>query len=374
MGGLSMKNVCEKAGKLYFRRQINGKDTYIPLPPLGSREFADAYEALSQADRPKSAAAPGTMAALVAKALKDSAAFKQGAPSTKANRRRYLDIIAAEPSKPTVAGDPKLGTRSVKGMRPFHLYAIRDAMADTPGTFNNYIAVMKMLMRYACEIDWRDNNPAADIPQLEIGEHEPWPAELLAVCLDVATDMTRLALVTALCSGQRISDSIRMQHSWHDRSIMELQHKKTKVVVAIPMHPIWLEEIDKFPRRSTTLLYDRFGRPFQSTGTLQSRIRDLMDHPKVVKVLDELRASGRIAPDARFSLHGLRKNACCYLLELGISDTEVGAILGMSPEMVRHYGKRARALMIARGAAERIKAGKIVPIRPGKVSTGNGKT
>lgn len=64
--------------------------------------------------------------------------------------------------------------------------------------------------------------------------------------------------------------------------------------------------------------------------------------------------------EAAFTFHGLRKNACCYLLELGLSDTEVGSILGMSTEMVRHYGKRTRALMIARGAFDRATGGKIM--------------
>lgn len=58
----------------------------------------------------------------------------------------------------------------------------------------------------------------------------------------------------------------------------------------------------------------------------------------------------------------MRKNACCYLLERGLNDSKVGEIRGISPELVRHYGKRARALMIARGAADRMAAGKIVPI------------
>jgi hypothetical protein len=35
---------------------------------------------------------------------------------------------------------------------------------------------------------------------------------------------------------------------------------------------------------------------------------------------------------------------------------------------VRHYGKRARALMIARGATERMTGGKIVPIARKAVS------
>jgi integrase len=82
----------------------------------------------------------------------------------------------------------------------------------------------------------------------------------------------------------------------------------------------------------------------------------------VREVHADLVARELIAADSTFSFHGLRKNACCYLLELGLSDTEAGSILGMSSEMVRHYGKRARALMIARGAAERVTGGKIVPM------------
>jgi integrase len=91
-----------------------------------------------------------------------------------------------------------------------------------------------------------------------------------------------------------------------------------------------------------------------------------MAMPAVREVHADLVARELIEPDQRFSFHGLRKNACCYLLELGLSDTEVGAILGMSSEMVRHYGKRTRALMIARGAAKHVTGGKIVPLSVGK--------
>ena len=69
-----------------------------------------------------------------------------------------------------------------------------------------------------------------------------------------------------------------------------------------------------------------------------------------------------IADDATFTFHGLRKNACCYLLAMGLNDSEVGSILGMSAEMVRHYGKRARALTIAQNAIERVTGGKIVEL------------
>jgi integrase len=188
----------------------------------------------------------------------------------------------------------------------------------------------------------------------------------LEVAIEEASSMTRFAIITGLCSGQRISDCIGMQHGWHDRQIMELRHKKTNVQVAIPMHPLCLEELDRLPRRALTLLYDREGKPFGTTGAIQARLRALMASKAVADVPADLKARETVARDASFSFHGLRKNACCYLLELGLSDTEVDSILGMSPEMVRHYGKRTRALMVARGAARRVMAGKILSIRPGK--------
>nr|WP_275402967.1 tyrosine-type recombinase/integrase [Sphingomonas corticis] len=179
--------------------------------------------------------------------------------------------------------------------------------------------------------------------------------------------MTRLAIVSALCSGQRIGDLVRMQYGWISGGIMELDQEKRRrggIVkhVAVPMHPFWTEELAKLPRRSVTLLYERSGAPFKTTGALQERLRALMDHEAVQQVSADLVAREVIAEGARFTFHGLRKNACCYLLERGLNDSEVGEILGMSPEMVRHYGKRARALMVARGAADRMTSGQIVAL------------
>jgi hypothetical protein len=78
-----------------------------------------------------------------------------------------------------------------------------------------------------------------------------------------------------------------------------------------------------------------------------------------------MRFFARGGDDRHGQLPRLRKNACCYLLKLGLNDSEVGSILGMSPEMVRPYGKRARALMIAEGAFAKATGGKIMPL-PGQ--------
>lgn len=359
MGRLALKNVHQKAdGRLYFRRKIKGKDSYIRLPDLTDPDFQSAYDSLAKPDwseRPKPAA--GTLAALVTDYRGSSDYTSIPSIDTRANYLRYLDLIATAD-----------GHRTVAGVRPFHVYKLRDRYKDTPGKANNWLTVFRVLMAYAAKMDWRADNPASGVRALPIGEHAPWPADLLRVCLDVATPMTRLLIVTGLCSGQRNSDVIRMQYGWISPAsgdcapIMELTQQKTGAEVAIPMHGFWREELDKLPRTAVTLLYDRWGKPFGTTGAIQARIRDLMAHQQVQAVIADLIAREEIADGTSFVFHGLRKNACCYLLELGLSDNEVGSMLGLSPKMVRHYGKKARVLMIARGTAERITGGTILAL------------
>ena len=358
MGRCSLKNVCEKKGHPYFRRKINGRDTYIRLPALDDPDFAPEYARLSAPEVVREGPRHGTLAWLVVD-YRRSAEWRAKSAKTRTNQERYLALIAE-----------KHGHRSIAGIRPVHVYKLRDELADTPGKANNWLSVFGSLMRQAVRMGLRDDNPAAAVPILKIGEHDPWPADLLRVCLEEATPMTRLAIVTGLCSGQRIGDAIRMQYGWVRDGIMEFTQQKVRrggitKDVAIPMHPFWLEELAKLPRRSVTLLYERTGAPFKSTGAVQERLRALMDKPAVREVLTDLTARETIAEGASFTFHGLRKNSCCYLLERGLNDSEVGEILGMSPEMVRHYGKRARALMIARGAAERMLSGSIVKLAIG---------
>lgn len=98
-----------------------------------------------------------------------------------------------------------------------------------------------------------------------------------------------------------------------------------------------------------------------------------MSKPEVQEIHADLVAPEMIAKGSTFTFHGLRKNACCYQLECGLNDLEVGEILGMLPEIVRHYGKRARALMAARGAADRMTGGKIVSMPGANARAGGAK-
>lgn len=359
MGRLTLKGVVEIDGRLYFRRRTkaNGKMKahLIRLPAADDPSFARAYaDALADHAAPARPTA-GTFAALVTefRAAIPTMRNKRGkllSEATVANYRLYADRIEAEHGK-----------RLVRQMRPAHVYRIRDRMADRPGTANNYLAILRKMLALACERDWIDRNPAAGVPALPLGEHEPWPARVLEAAISTGSTMTRLAIVVGLCTGQRVGDCIAMQHGHRRDGIVEVAAQgKTGVSAAIPEHPLLTAELARVERRAVTLLYDRFGRPFSDPEPIQSRLRLLMESPEVRAAIDEAAAAGECELGATFTFHGLRKNACCYLLELGLSDAAVGGMLGMSADMVRHYGKRKRALMIARGATEAITGGTIL--------------
>jgi hypothetical protein len=57
--------------------------------------------------------------------------------------------------------------------------------------------------------------------------------------------------------------------------------------------------------------------------------------PPVQEVIADLVARDTIADGQTFVFHGLRKNICCYLLDLGLNDSQIGSMLGMSPSMMR---------------------------------------
>ena len=358
MGKVELPGVCMKAGRLYFRRKVGGRDTYLRLPALDDPCFAEAYAKAARPDTERKRPGAGTIAALVT-AYRASSEFRTiAAEKTKANRLRYLDLLVAEH-----------GHRTVKGCRSSDVRRMRDAYMEHPGKANNWLATVKVLFGFAALNDWRSDNPAREVRALDGGEHEPWPADVLERALATAAPTLRLAIVTGLCSGARISDVIRMQHGWHDGRMMQFTTKKKVgkrhqgVDVAVPMHPLWLAELGKVPRCATTILYDRAGKPFSSEKILQERIRRLMDEIGSPTYVSNGRTRG-------YSFHGLRKNAACYLAELGLSDTETGSICGMTPDTVRHYTKRARALMVARGAADRVTRGDVLPLKGGRIIGG----
>jgi len=352
VGRLEMKNICKKDSRTYFRRKVHGKDTYIRMPDISDPAFASRYAELMRPGTQRVAPLPNTIGAMVIE-YKKSTSFKRLSEKTKADRSRYLDMIAVDH-----------GHRSVKGCTRPMVRKMRDVYADKPGKANVWLVVFRCVMEQAIEAEIIRENPARGIEVMELGEHEPWPADVLDRALAAASPMLRLAIVTGLCSGARIGDAIRMQHGWHDRQMMtfttskRVGKRREGKQVHIPMHPLWVAEIDKHPRNAITLLYDRSGKPFSDTDRVQERVRRLME--QIGSPTYETNGHQR-----GYSFHGLRKNAACYLAQLGLNEGEIGIICAMTPETVRHYTKRKNNLMIAQGIASRVTKGDVLPPKGG---------
>lgn len=353
MGRLALKNVCEKRGKstvrLYFRRKVGGKDEYLRLPDFDDPRFAEEYQRYSAPDQVRQRPKSGTFGALVSAYRQSSNFTNVKSSNTRRNRSIYLALIEAEH-----------GHRSVVGCIARDIRVMRDAYAGKPGKANNWLAVFKLLMAFAEENGWRTDNPAIGVSMLEIGEHEPWPQELLEMAIDRATPMTRLAIYTGYYTGVRISDAVLLQHNWICDGFLQFTTSKNNADVAIPVEPLWLAEIDRLPKTCKTILYDRSNSPFSNAKALRGRIHALMEdlgRPSYIS-----NGSEKV-----FSFHGLRKNAACYFAERGLNDSEIGTLCGMTPETVRHYTKRARSLIIAKSVADKITRGDVLPYTGGRI-------
>lgn len=360
MGRLHMKNVCQKGGRFYFRRKVDGQDHYIRLPSPDDPAFAARYEALQAQEVITEEPIPGTFAAL-APLFRKQLTAQSLATTTRANYLRYVDMIVAD-----------IGPRPVKTMRPVHIYTLRDRYDERPGLWNNYLTVLRLMFAFAVRRDWRADNPASGIEKLPVGEHLPWPDRVLDAALNAATPMTRLAIITGLCSVQRIGDCVRMRRNWISGGIMQFRQEKRKKEVAIPMHPIWQAEIAKIDAmlegkpRAMTILQDRGGKPFKEDATLRERINDMMAKPAVQAAIVEAIAAGECPPDAKFTFHGLRKNGACLLKEWGMTDEEIDGIAGMGVDMVRHYTRHVRVLRIAERLAGTVAGGNVLSFKGGR--------
>jgi hypothetical protein len=154
------------------------------------------------------------------------------------------------------------------------------------------------------------DNPSIGVTMLVIGEHEPWPREILEAAIEQATPMARLAILTGYYIGVRIGDAVRLRHSWISEGIFAFRTEKNKADVALPVEPLWLAEIESLPKVCETILYDRSNMSFSNAKALRGRIHGLMEqlgrpsHTSNVK-------------QKIYSFQGLRKNAAYYLAEKG---------------------------------------------------------
>lgn len=226
-----------KRWRYYFRR-TGFKTVALPGEPL-SEEFMAAYT--EARDGPKPPPMPvgvvaGSFDALCREWV-TSAQFGQFAPST----RREMGYVVESLRKDH-------GAKPVAKMRRKHIVEMKDKLASKPGAANKMLRTIKMLLAYAVEKEYLDNNPARSIKLMKLGRFRAWTdAELdtFEECWKLGT-VERMIFDLALYTGQRRADLAKLKRTQVHGPYIIMRQQKTGKDLIIRVHQDLRESMDTF--------------------------------------------------------------------------------------------------------------------------------
>ncbi len=310
----------------YFNtgRKVGGKLVWSALPAPSSVGFHDSYAVMLGH---RSRREEGFTVAKLADDFEASPEFKRLALNTQRLYRLTLARVRAQ-----------FGKFPVDGVERKHVREVVNNRIEGNGARNIFLSVVGVLYRFARQRDLSDREPTKDIAQFPMGQHEPWPQDLLDAGLKAEHDRTRLAINLLFYTGQRIGDVVKMRWSDYRDGAIYLTQQKTGKALRIPVHSSLADEMARTPRKGITIIVNHIGQPM----TPQVIRRELKEF------------GGDVVP------HGLRKNAVNALLEAGCTIGMVAGITGQSFKVIEHYARRVDQHQMAEAAIFNLenKAGK----------------
>lgn len=312
----------DRHGKIRLRFRRKGQKDHYFKSVAWSKEFMQEYQACIEGNLAeflecgRSRTLPGSFDQLIS-IYYGSPEFECLSPSTKTTYRGIIERFRAE-----------YGKFSVKGMKREHVRAVLAKKRSTPAAANNLLRMIRMLMGYAMDAGFREDDPTYGIKTIKI-KSEGFPAwndsdvkqfeEIHPI-----GSKARLALALLLYTGQRRSDVVRM--GWTDvnnENQIKVTQQKTKVKLEIPMHSELKRVLDSTKKDHITFIVTEYGQPFTAPGFgnwFRKQCLKAGIHDK--------------------SSHGLRKTAARRLAEAGCTPTEIMAITGhQSIKEVDRYTK-----------------------------------
>jgi integrase len=294
----------DRHGRLrrYFRRR-GRPDT--PLPgEVGSEEFMSTYQAaLGTVPKQRSPHAAGTLSRLV-EDYHQSVEFFNLKQSSRSRYRLILDSIAQRDGHRLVRDMPRDKVRKI----------LQEIGATKPGKANLTQKVLRVLMQYAIDTGWRNDNPVAGIKSYRLGTRHTWSDDELAAYearWPLGT-RERLAYALLLYTGQRVGDVVRMRRQDISNGRINVVQQKTGAALSIPIHPRLQEALKAGPIRGFQLIGDQHGRGITP--------------PALTKAM--MRAAAAAGLDRQCLPHGLRKACLRRLAEHGGSAKEIAAVSG----------------------------------------------
>src|SRR3546814_555295 len=191
----------------YFNtgKSDNGKLIYVKLPPFGTPQFATSYATLlGHRNRvPEVVEAEELSLSDLIKLYEKSQKFRSLADSSQRNYSMYLRRI-----------DQQLKGAPANEVTRTDLTLLMDKLGDQPATANMIMRTANALYVWGRERGHVTIDPARDIKELDVGEHQPWPESLVELALKSDDHNIRLAVGLPYYTAQRAGDVSRMK--WSD--------------------------------------------------------------------------------------------------------------------------------------------------------------
>lgn len=309
-----IKTVRPKRGGTYYyfdTGQLNatGGKIYAPLPDRADPTFWTVYARLKSARDQRQDIPVQLMLTGLVDLYQKSERWRKLKPGTQRLYEIYLRNLAQS-----------FNTAPADAIERRDMMSLIDAMADRPGAANLQLKIASALFAWGRSRGHITARPCEDIDLFEMGEHEPWPADLIKAGLASDDDLVRLAVHLLYFTGQRIGDVTKMRWSDFADGRIDIVQEKTGTRISIPPHPALAEILARTPKAGLTILAVD-GKPVD-----RQTVRGRLQRWATSQGHD-------IVP------HGLRKNAVNALLESGCSAAETAAITGQSLQLVEHYAK-----------------------------------
>jgi integrase len=149
-------------------------------------------------------------------------------------------------------------------------------------------------------------------------------------------------VLLARYTGQRQADVLRMAPEHIEDGGIVVVQQKTGKELWVPLHSDLKTATESWG--SSPYVVDRKGKPYTAVR-FRAAWSALMSRTPASRIRNE-----------GFVFHGLRASSCEKLHEAGCNDREIGAITGMSPEMITRYTRFADQRRLARAAVRRLEA------------------
>jgi hypothetical protein len=221
-----------------------------------------------------------------------------------------------------------------------------DEYRNTPAAARYFRAVLSRVIKWGIPRGYATFNPITNTEKIEgDGTYSPWPSWAFELFFEHARPDLHLPVFSGLFTGQRSVDVMKMRRPMQDAAEMPLVAQKTSDLIPVQIHSEY-RAIIKASKADHVMLHVRADGEAWTLAGFKTAWQRQMNKNAFKRFRDE-----------RLVFHGLRKNAVNMLLEVGCSEAQVGAIVGMSPQMVAHYAKAVSKFRLARGAMKVLEEG-----------------